>query len=179
MIAPALRTLAVAALAGLLTCSSALAADGEATPLGLDGAGEAAGGGASPGAGGGDLVRTIVGLAIVLAVIYGLHWVLKQLRASKAEASSGTALESLASLPLGGNRALHLVQAGDELVLLGVGDHGVTPIRTYRAAEARALGLLGDELIVEAELVGLPAGGTVSARGRGNLLTELRRRTVR
>ena len=37
------------------------------------------------------------------------------------------------------------MRAGDELVLVGAGEHGVTPIRTYTEAEARALGLLDDE----------------------------------
>ena len=34
------------------------------------------------------------------------------------------------------------MRAGDEIVLLGAGEDGVTPIRTYSEAEARALGLL-------------------------------------
>jgi flagellar protein FliO/FliZ len=144
---PAAISSAGAALLGcLLLASSALAADGESTPLNLKtapkvDASEAAG----PSAGGG-LVRTIVGLAIVIAVIYGLYWVLKQVKASREERSSGQGLGTLATLPLGPNRSLHLVRAGGEVVLLGVGEGGVTPIRTYGEHEARALGLLaGDD----------------------------------
>ena len=37
------------------------------------------------------------------------------------------------------------MRAGDEIVLVGAGEHGVTPIRTYSPAEARALGLIGPE----------------------------------
>ncbi len=87
-------------------------------------------------------MRTIVGLAVVIGVIYGLTWVLKQIKASKAESTTATGggLETLATLPLGTNRTLHLVRAGDEVVLLGSGEAGVTPIRTYSEAEARALG---------------------------------------
>src|SRR4029079_18191233 len=95
----------------------------------------------TPGASGGSLVRTFIGLAIVLAVIYGLYWVLKQVKASREERSSGSGLGTLATLPLGPNRSLHLVRAGGEVVLLGVGEAGVTPIRTYGEHEARALGL--------------------------------------
>jgi hypothetical protein len=40
---------------------------------------------------------------------------------------------------------MHLVRAGSEVVLVGVGEGGVTPIRTYGENEARALGLLVDE----------------------------------
>jgi len=129
----------------LLHASSALAADGESTPLNLPKAApKAASDAAGPSAGGG-LVRTIVGLVIVIAVIYGLYWVLKQVKASREERSSGSGLGTLATLPLGPNRSLHLVRAGGEVVLLGVGEAGVTPIRTYGEHEARALGLLADE----------------------------------
>ena len=130
----------------LLLASSALAADGESTPLGLDGA-KGAAKEAAPSASGG-LIRTIVGLAIVIAVIYGLYWVLKLVKSSREETVSGSGLSTLATLPLGPNRSLHLVRAGGEVVLLGVGESGVTPIRSYGEHEARALGLLGPGDIV-------------------------------
>jgi len=133
-----------AALLGvLLHASAALAADGESTPLNLSRPKTDAAQAAQSGAGGG-LVRTIVGLAIVIAVIYGLYWVLKQVKASREERASGQGLGTLATLPLGPNRSLHLVRAGGEVVLLGVGEGGVTPIRTYGEHEARALGLIAD-----------------------------------
>ncbi len=45
-------------------------------------------------------------------------------------------------MPLGPNRALHLVRAGREIVLLGTAEHTVSPIRRYSEDEARALGLI-------------------------------------
>ncbi|MGH2967835.1 MAG: flagellar biosynthetic protein FliO, partial [Solirubrobacteraceae bacterium] len=132
-----------AVLGCLLLAPAALAADGESTPLNLEtpkvGAQQATT------SGGGGLVRTIVGLAIVIGVIYGLYWVLKQVKASREERASGRGLSPLATLPLGPNRSLHLVRAGGEVVLLGVGEGGVTPIRTYGEHEARALGLIGPD----------------------------------
>ena len=182
-IAPALRALLAAAFCVVLTLAAApaaLAADGEGTPLGLDQAEPARG--ASPGAGGGDLVRTIVGLAIVLAVIYGLYWVLKQVRAAREEKASGQGLQALATLPLGPNRSLHLVRAGDEVVLVGTGEAGVTPIRTYGLHEARALGLLSDEAatvpVAHAEVLGLPAPRD-ERRALTRVVDDLRRRTIR
>lgn len=135
----ALLSAGAAVLGCVLLAPVALAADGESTPLNLpaESARQAA-----PSSGGGGLVRTIVGLAVVLGVIYGLYWVLKQVKASREEKSSGQGLEPLATLPLGANRSLQLVRAGAEIVLLGVGEGGVTPIRTYTEAEARGLGLL-------------------------------------
>jgi len=161
-----LRPLGAAVLGCLLTAPVAFAADGESTPLHLS-----SGGTATPthssGPGGGSIVRTIVGLVVVIGVIYGLTWVLRQVKASKAQTATGGGLETLATLPLGTNRTLHLVRAGEEIVLLGSGEAGVTPIRTYGEAEARALGLLEDEL---------PDVDVVSPRG--GILHRLRTRTV-
>ena len=55
---------------------------------------------------------------------------------------------------------MHLVRAGDEVVLVGVGEHGVTPIRTYGEDEARALGLIADDADD-----GPPADDRPAARG--------------
>jgi flagellar protein FliO/FliZ len=93
-------------------------------------------------AGGGSLVRTIVGLAIVLAVIFGLRWVLKQVKASREERGGATGLSAIGSLPLGSNRSLHVVRAGREVLVVGSGEQGVTAVRSYGEEEARALGLL-------------------------------------
>lgn len=168
---PALTAAVVGCL--LLLPATAFGAEGEATPLGLDREAPArAAAESAPGAGGG-LVRTIVGLAVVLGVIYGLHWVLKQVKASKEEHRSGTGLNTLATLPLGPNRSLHLIRAGSELVLVGTGDHGVTPIRTYSEGEARELGLLGDD-DGEDEAAPVAARATLAS----GLVQTLRARTV-
>src|SRR5918999_5603048 len=104
--------------------------------------------------GGGSLVRTFVGLAVVVAVIYGLYWVLRQVKSSREERAVGRGLSSQAVVPLGPGRSLHLVRAGSELVLLGVAEHGVTPIRTYSEQEATESGLIGGD--DDAELDPLP-----------------------
>ncbi len=154
---------------------------GEDTPLDLPSsdagtsAADAAGGST-----GGGLVRTFVGLAVVIAVIYGLYWVLKQVKASREERVSGSGLQSAAVVPLGPNRSLHLVRAGRELVLLGVAEHGVTPIRTYSETEAEALGLVG----LEPEDDLQPARpqrrpGPAGAMTIGTALDRLRELTVR
>ena len=124
----------------LLAAPAALAANGEDTKLNFDPAGETAK--ASQSASGGSLVRTIVGLFVVLAVIYGLYWVLKKVKSSKDAAASGSGLETIATMPLGTNRALHLVRTGREFVLIGTAEHSITPIRRYSEDEARALGLI-------------------------------------
>jgi flagellar protein FliO/FliZ len=159
----------------LLAPAGALGATGtgENTPLSLP-----ADGGAKKvptASGSGSLVRTFVGLAIVLAVIYGIAWVLKQVKRSKEERGQGTSLETTAVVALGPNRSLHLVRAGRELVLVGVAEHGVTPIRTYTEDEAIDLGLIADE---DAELDGTPHA-TASRAGAVRWLDRLKDRTVR
>ena len=168
---PALVRASTAALIGCLVAPAlALAADGERTPLNLPDSAKAAEHVSS--SGGGGLVRTIVGLAVVIGVIYGLTWVLKQVKASKQTSAEGAGLSSIATLPLGTNRSLHLVRAGEEVVLVGSGEHGVTPIRAYTADEARALGLLDEDAPPVAE-----ADEAFGAAKRG-LLDRIRDRTV-
>lgn len=89
----------------------------------------------------GSLIRTIVGLAIVIAVIYGLTWIIRQSRNANRPTASGTGLEQVASLPLGTNRSVTLVRVGDELHMLGVAEHGITSIRTFSEDEAYELGI--------------------------------------
>src|SRR3954447_3792281 len=167
---PSLIAVATALTSLLLTSPSALAADsGEKTPLNLK---DATGDSASHVGGGGSIVRTIVGLAVVIGVIYGLYWVLKQVKSSREEKATGQGLAALATLPLGAQRSLQLVRAGRELHLVGVSEHGVTPVRTYSEDEAEAAGLL--DLDVEDD-----APRTGKAGGLTAVVEELRRRTVR
>ena len=158
-IPPAIRLVGTAVLGLLLLAPAAFAADGERTPLNLTEpkarAAESVGSSSS------GLVRTIVGLAIVIGVIYGLYWILKQVKASREDRASGIGLHTLATLPLGQNRSMQLIRAGTEVVLVGVGEAGVTPIRTYGEHEARALGLLADDDAGGDQ----PGGPTVMAAG--------------
>jgi flagellar protein FliO/FliZ len=137
---------ASAAFLGLLVLPARVLAaatrDSEKQPLNLDEEVDKTTTAAGGSSGGGSLVRTFVGLAVVIGVIYGIYWILKQVKASREERSSGFGLASLATLPLGPNRSLHMVRAGSDVVVLGVTDNGVTPIRTYAEDEACRVGLI-------------------------------------
>ncbi len=155
----------------LLHASAAhAAATGEQTPLHLSGTTPTAhvsGGGSS------GIVRTIVGLFIVIAVIYGVAWILRQAKRGGSSRNRGKTLTSVASLSLGSNRSVQLVRAGREFVLLGVGEHGVTPIRRYTEAEAIEAGLdlpVDDSFDPDSDSEERPVGRVVEA---------LRRMTVR
>ena len=75
---------------------------------------------------------------------------------------------------------MHLVRAGQEIVLVGVSEHAVVPIRIYGEAEARAAGLLDEPVADEGD--DIPSARTappaVVAVVR-DVLTRLRQRTVR
>jgi flagellar protein FliO/FliZ len=145
---------------------------GEKTPLSLPSDTSATH--ASVGGGSGSLARTFVGLAVVVAVIYGLTWVLRQMKASREERPTGFALSSEATIPLGPNRSVHLIRAGRELVLVGSAEQGVVPIRTYTEDEARTLGLLAEDPDES------PAGPRAPGARRGRTIVDrLRERTVR
>jgi flagellar protein FliO/FliZ len=127
---------------------------GENTPLNLTtstGSSHSTAGGT----GGASIVRTIVGLAIVIAVIWGLAWILRQVK-TRHEGGGGShqssaGLASVAALTLGSGRSVHLVRAGNDYVLLGSTEHGVAPIHRYTEEQAREAGLLGDDdLLLEA-----------------------------
>jgi flagellar protein FliO/FliZ len=125
---------------------AALAASGETTPVAASGentplhltsspATTHVAAGASSG-----ILRTVIGLVIVVALIYGVAWVLRRVKRHGGNAS-GNGLTQLASLPLGAGRSIALIRAGKEVVLVGVAEHGVTPIRTYTEAEVIAGGI--------------------------------------
>ena len=163
-----------AALCGLLVLpAGALAADGEGTKVDLSGPAQDAARHTAAGGGGSMIVRTVVGLAVVIAVIYGITWIMRQVKASRDERASGSGLDAIATLPLGTGKALHLVRAGTEVVLVGVGEHGVVPVRHYTEQQARELGLLGGDQDPP------PPGGLLTAPARrSGWVDELRSRTV-
>jgi flagellar protein FliO/FliZ len=163
-------------LAGALTllhaCAAHAAASGEQTPLHLSGStpGTHISGGGSSG-----LVRTIVGLFIVVVVIYGVSWILRQAKRGRSSRTQGNALSSVATLSLGSGRSVALVRAGRELVLLGIGEHTVTPIRRYTEAEAIEAGL---DLAID-DAFDPDSASPSEERPAGRVVETLRRLTVR
>lgn len=192
----ALTAACAAALLCVLLAAPALALAAGTATTGKDPYGEntalnlPAGGGssahASVGGGGGGLARTFIGLAVVVAVIYGLTWVLRQMKKSSATTGAvGTGLSTEATLPLGPNRSVHLIRAGRELVLVGSAEHGIVPIRTYTEDEARDLGLVeqpqlrvGDVVDGEATVLADTPQAKVKLLMSGTL-DKLRERTAR
>ncbi len=139
---------------------------GEATPLDLS----PTSGSTHTSSGSASITRTIVGLLIVIAVIWGLTWILKQVKSGRERGASGSGLSSLATLPLGSGRSMHLVRAGSDYLLVGSAEHGVAPIHRYTEQQAREVGLL--------DLVERPGdqgsdGGSATAVARERVLATL------
>jgi flagellar protein FliO/FliZ len=184
------RAILLALAAGLLvfapgaqafTPATHKAGTGEDTPLNLGSTTSA--GHTTTSGGGASVVRTIVGLLIVIAVIWGLTWVLKQFKGGRGARAGGTGLQSVATLPLGSNRSLHLVRAGEDYLLLGSAEQGVVPIHRYSEEQARAAGLLedGGDSPVRPRAPGeaWPRGEIQMPGEGGKLLERLREWTVR
>ena len=101
---------ALAAASSTTTSTASIkASSGENTPVNLGGSSLPSHAASSSGSSG--IVRTIVGLFIVIAVIYGVAWILRQAKKGKSRAT-GNGLSQLASLPLGNGRSVALVRAG-------------------------------------------------------------------
>lgn len=115
------------------------------TPLPASVGGAATTSDAAPAAasGTGAVARMLGGLAVVLAVIFGVYWLLKTFGRARGLQADGR-MTVLATTSLSASRTLHLVRVGEELVLLGSSEQSVTPIRVYTADEARGLGLEPD-----------------------------------
>ena len=126
--------------------------------------------------GGSAVARMLGGLAVVLAVIFGVYWLLKTFGRARG-LQSDERMTVLATTSLSASRTLHLVRVGEELVLLGSGEQSVTPIRVYTQEEARRLGLAPER---QTTFRALEEAQAQDARGLlARVVDELRRRSAR
>ncbi len=118
---------------------AATSATGEQTPLHLSTSGATHI--ASSGGSGSGILRTVIALVVVIAIIYAISKILKRVKGRDAVRASGNGLEQIATLPIANGKSVSLLRSGTDIILLGVGDHGVTPIKTYTEDEAIAAGI--------------------------------------
>jgi flagellar protein FliO/FliZ len=166
----------------------------ENTPLN---AGAASSKKAATSSGGSSILRTVGGLLLVIGLIYAIAWVMRRVKRSREEQASGRGLQSVATLPLGSGRSLHLIRAGTDVILVGSSEHGVSAIQRYTEEEALSNGVLseagGDAALRDAAGSflpdGSPVGGSAHAQwrsfdgsaplGGASIVDSLRRLTVR
>jgi flagellar protein FliO/FliZ len=135
------RLLVWASPASAFTAANTKKGTGEETPLNLGSPSTSS----HTSSGGASIVRTIVGLAIVLAVIWGLSWILRQVKGRRDPRVAATGLTSVSALSLSSGRSVHLVKAGNDYLLLGSAEHGLMPIHRYTEQQALEAGLLSPE----------------------------------
>lgn len=82
--------------------------------------------GTAPSLGLGDFVRMVAVLALVVAAIYGIFFVLKKV--SLGSSTDSDLIRPLGSRTLPGNKSLHLVEIGQQVFLIGAADHAVNLI---------------------------------------------------
>jgi len=158
------RSATAAAVALLLAPAAALAASQTTTRTGPESLPIRQGGsdaGSIAGSAGGTLIRMGIGLAVVLAVIGAVWYLLKRIRRSRFPEmdTRGTSIvDVLSTTPLGPNRNLHLLRVGDEVVLVGATEHSITPVTRLSGAEADAL--LQDLLAPDARGAFTPSAGS-------------------
>ena len=163
-----------AGLIGALTLSyaqmaqAATGATGEQTPLHLSTTATHV---TSSGGSGSGILRTIIALVVVIGIIFAVSKILKAVKGRDAVRASGNGLEQIATLPIAPGKSVSLLRSGTDIILLGVGDHGVTPIKTYTEDEAIAAGI---DLPEDADDLYDPAEKPLD-----RMINGLRRMTVR
>jgi flagellar protein FliO/FliZ len=138
-------SLALAVLAAqLVAVPAALAvSDQDLKNLNTDQASGSGVHGVSIGVGGG-LGRAVLGLVVVVGAILVVARLLKanQKRRFGLRGGPSGALEVLSTTPLGPNRNLHLLRVGEEVMLIGAAEGGISRLRTFDPGEAVDLGML-------------------------------------
>jgi flagellar biosynthetic protein FliO len=81
-----------------------------------------------------DFVRMLIILALVVGVIYLLFWILR--RSSGKKIQENDLIRVLGSRSLAGNRALHLIEVGGSVYLVGASDGGVQLISEITEKES-------------------------------------------
>jgi len=106
-----------------------------------------------------DFVKMFVILALVIGMILGFVWFMRKL--SGQGQTTDTPIKVLHTQTLGGNRSLQVVEVGDEVLLMGVADAGITLVKDMTGTEA-------------ADAFRLAASrGRTGARGFSDLLSGL------
>jgi len=88
-----------------------------------------------PGVSLGDFLRVIVVLGVIIALIYALVWILRKLTGIKAS-GGGDEIRVYHTRPIKGNSALHLVEAGNRIFLIGSTDSSINLISEIDEKEA-------------------------------------------
>ncbi len=119
---------------------------------------------ALPGIGFGDFARMILVLGLVIGLIYGFFWLLKRFSGAKAEGED--AINLLATRPLKGDVALHLVEVGTHIYMVGSSSSAVNLIAELDDKESV------DEIRLLSSRTARPASGGFAAMIRSRFASS-------
>ncbi len=88
---------------------------------------------------GSSLVSIAISLAAVIALAVLLGWLVKRLGVKRLVQPKGRHLEVVDSVALGFKRQASLIRLGNQVILVGIGEQGVSHLGTFPAS------VLGDE----------------------------------
>ncbi|MBN1649369.1 MAG: flagellar biosynthetic protein FliO [Spirochaetales bacterium] len=89
----------------------------------------------------GGIIRALIIFIIILAVIFAFFLLLKKLSGNKFQNNKN--IRVISSQALGGSKALHLVELGGEIYLIGAADNGISLVDKIENKEAK------DRLLLE------------------------------
>ncbi|PIE04675.1 MAG: hypothetical protein CSA76_03030 [Spirochaetales bacterium] len=118
-----------------------------------------------PGVGFGDFLRMILVLGFVIALIYGFVWLLRRFSGQKGEMED--VINLVSTRPLKGDAALHLVELGSKMFLVGSSSTGVN-----------LLSEITDEDTINQIKLSLSQAAVPAAGGFGRMLRERFGKTV-
>jgi flagellar protein FliO/FliZ len=109
------------------------ASGGEAGAAGGGEVGAAPAPARAPGVSTWDFVRMLLVLALVVGLIYGVFWLLR--RGGRLKSPESEMIRVLGSRSLAGTRALHLVEVGRSVYLVGSAENGVNLVAEVKDQE--------------------------------------------
>lgn len=84
------------------------------------------------------LLQALLSLALIIALIYGVYWLLRRVGPGRMGPATSGPAELLQSVPLHGGYVLHVVRVGRQLLALACGPGGVAATEVPPDAEAAA-----------------------------------------
>jgi len=107
-----------------------------------------------------DLVRMVLVLGTVVAIIYGVFYLLK--RAGNGRLAQSDLIKVIGSQSLPGNRAIYLVQVGTQIFMVGAGGESIT-----------LLGEITDKETVDTMILASGVSETAQTRSFSDILSSL------
>ncbi|RDU98339.1 flagellar biosynthetic protein FliO [Trinickia dinghuensis] len=175
-VAATLAAALAAAIASAALAPAAAAADINAINNAAKIASSVGAGTAVPSIGVGAVLQTLVGLAVVVALVFACAWLARRLGLQPS--ARGQLIRTVGGVSLGGKERVAVLEIGDTWLVVGASPGSVRLLHTMPAPESGtpgASGMPGDE----AESGAGPLPGTFGSRFRAALGSEAKKRFSR